>query len=167
MVFSSRWAQGAKYLGFFFSHYLKIREKYITLAPFLYFSREILSFKNWKVNTLPSNTNWAKLSYFSLVLREREEKKTNKYFAPKSHDIQYWSPPMEFDDSVQPPTIKPLNFVNNFTLDMKWKHWFDYLSSFDRKSNFALPPFLTQTNQNLFFSVYQLYCTWSFRNSSS
>ena len=37
----------------------------------------------------------------------------------KSHDIQYWSPPMEFNDSVQPPTIKPLTFVNNFTLDMK------------------------------------------------
>jgi hypothetical protein len=36
----------------------------------------------------------------------------------KSHDIQYWSPPMEFDDSVQPPTIKPLTFVNNFTLNM-------------------------------------------------
>ena len=37
----------------------------------------------------------------------------------KSHDIQYWSPPMEFDDSVHPPTIKTLTFVNNFTLNMK------------------------------------------------
>ena len=45
----------------------------------------ILSFKNWKVNTLPSKkyTNWVKLIYFSLVLREREEKKP-KYFAPYS-----------------------------------------------------------------------------------
>ena len=35
----------------------------------------------------------------------------------KSHDIQYWSPPLQFDDSVQPPSIKPLKFVNNFTLN--------------------------------------------------
>ena len=60
----------------------------------------------------------SKTNIFSLVLREREEKKP-KYFALKSHDIQYWSPPMEFDDSVLPPTIKPLTFVNNFALNMK------------------------------------------------
>ena len=36
----------------------------------------------------------------------------------KSHDLQYWSPPLEFDDSVQPPTIKPMTFVTNFTLSL-------------------------------------------------
>lgn len=36
----------------------------------------------------------------------------------KSHDIQYWSPPLEFDDSSDPPTIKPMSFVRNFTLDL-------------------------------------------------
>ena len=34
----------------------------------------------------------------------------------KSHDIQYWSPPLEFDDTLSPPVIKPMSFVNNFTL---------------------------------------------------
>lgn len=34
----------------------------------------------------------------------------------KSHDIQYWSPPLEFDDSVEPPTIKTLSFVSNFEI---------------------------------------------------
>ena len=36
----------------------------------------------------------------------------------KSHDLQYWSPPLEFDDSVQPPSIKPMTFVSNFTLTL-------------------------------------------------
>ena len=36
----------------------------------------------------------------------------------KSHDIQYWSTPLEFDDSVHPPQIKPLTFVNNFNLTL-------------------------------------------------
>ena len=34
----------------------------------------------------------------------------------KSHDIQYWSPPLEFDDTTSPPTIRPMTFVSNFTL---------------------------------------------------
>ena len=34
----------------------------------------------------------------------------------KSHDIQYWSPPLQFDDTTDPPTILPITFVNNFTL---------------------------------------------------
>jgi len=34
----------------------------------------------------------------------------------KSHDLQYWSPPLEFDDLVTPPVIIPMKFVNNFTL---------------------------------------------------
>ena len=33
----------------------------------------------------------------------------------KSHDLQYWQP-LAFDDSVSPPTIAPLSFVDNFTL---------------------------------------------------
>ncbi len=36
----------------------------------------------------------------------------------KSHDIQYWSAPLEFDDAVTPPTIKPMTFVPNFSLDL-------------------------------------------------
>ena len=36
-----------------------------------------------KHNSLKKYTNWAKPTYFSLVLREREEKKT-KYFKPKA-----------------------------------------------------------------------------------
>ena len=34
----------------------------------------------------------------------------------KSHDIQYWSPPLVFDDSGEIPSIVPMKFVNNFTL---------------------------------------------------
>ena len=34
----------------------------------------------------------------------------------KSHDIQYWSPPLQFDDTNSPPTILPMTFVSNFTL---------------------------------------------------
>merc|ERR1719348_443070 len=33
----------------------------------------------------------------------------------KSHDIQYWSPPLVFDDSGEIPSIVPMKFVNNFT----------------------------------------------------
>ena len=86
----------------------KIWVTWLSIAQFVYFLREmclllnflmikftimfcllwlyILTFKNWKVNTLPSRkyTNWAKIIHFSLNLREGEEKKTNKYFAPKS-----------------------------------------------------------------------------------
>ena len=35
----------------------------------------------------------------------------------KSHDIQYWSPPLQFDDTVSPPSIIPMTFVKNFTLE--------------------------------------------------
>ena len=35
----------------------------------------------------------------------------------KSHDIQYWSPPLQFDDAAQPPSIAILHFVNNFTIN--------------------------------------------------
>ncbi len=35
----------------------------------------------------------------------------------KSHDIQYWSPPLEFDDSEDPPRIKPMSFVDKFSID--------------------------------------------------
>ena len=35
----------------------------------------------------------------------------------KSHDLQYWEP-LEFDDSVSPPTIAPLRSVDNFTLQL-------------------------------------------------
>ena len=34
----------------------------------------------------------------------------------KSHDIQYWSPPLQFDDTVSPPAILPMQFVERFTL---------------------------------------------------
>ena len=34
----------------------------------------------------------------------------------KSHDLQYWSSPLSFDDSLSPPTITPMKFVNNFTI---------------------------------------------------
>lgn len=37
----------------------------------------------------------------------------------KSHDIQYWSPPLEFDDSVSPPSIKPMTFVDSWTIDVE------------------------------------------------
>lgn len=36
----------------------------------------------------------------------------------KSHDIQYWSAPLEFDDSQNPPTIKQMTFVDNFILPL-------------------------------------------------
>ena len=34
----------------------------------------------------------------------------------KSHDLQYWSPPLQFDDTTDPPTILPITFVSNFTI---------------------------------------------------
>ena len=40
-----------------------------------------------KHNSLKKYTNWAKLIYFSLVLREREEKET-KYFAPQNREAE-------------------------------------------------------------------------------
>ena len=36
----------------------------------------------------------------------------------KSHDIQYWSPPLEFDDTQEPPSIRPMRFVHNFTISL-------------------------------------------------
>ena len=36
----------------------------------------------------------------------------------KSHDIQYWSPPLEFDDAQDVPTIRPMKFVQNFTISV-------------------------------------------------
>ena len=76
----------------------------ISFAQFVHFLREVcLLFNFWmmkltnmffdiivnfniqklksKHTTLKKYTNWAKLIYFSLVLREQEEK-TNKFFAP-------------------------------------------------------------------------------------
>ena len=35
----------------------------------------------------------------------------------KSHDIQYWSPPLEFEDGLDLPVIAPMKFVNNFTIN--------------------------------------------------
>jgi len=34
----------------------------------------------------------------------------------KSHDLQYWSPPLQFDDTFSPPRIAVMDFVANFTL---------------------------------------------------
>ena len=71
--------QGAKYLVFFSSHSLKTREKYISFAQLVMLSLKKLRSKH---TFLKKYTNWAELIYFSLVLKEREEKKP-KYFAPK------------------------------------------------------------------------------------
>ena len=96
----------AKYFGFVFSRSNKKRENYISFAQFVYFLRKLcLLFDFWMIKftimskkhncefiiqklkskhtSLKKYTNWAKLIYFSLILREREEKKP-KYFAPKS-----------------------------------------------------------------------------------
>jgi len=35
----------------------------------------------------------------------------------KSHDFQYWQP-LKFNDSVSPPTISPLYFVDSFSLEL-------------------------------------------------
>ena len=57
--------------GFFSSRSLKTREKWICFAQFVNFLKEVcLLFNFWM-------TKWAKLIYSPLVLREREEKKTN------------------------------------------------------------------------------------------
>ena len=34
----------------------------------------------------------------------------------KSHDLQYWSSPLVFDDTVAPPAIAPMDFIANFTI---------------------------------------------------
>ena len=34
----------------------------------------------------------------------------------KSHDLQYWSPPLVFDDLSVPPLITPMTFTKNFTI---------------------------------------------------
>ena len=46
---------GAKYLGFFSSRSLKMREKCISFAQFVYFLRKVCLLFNWKINTLPQN----------------------------------------------------------------------------------------------------------------
>ena len=86
---------GAKYLVFS-SLVPSKREKNISVLLSLYiFEGSVFTFKflkntivNFTIQKLKSKhtslkkyTNWAKLIYFSLVLRERE-KKTPKYFAP-------------------------------------------------------------------------------------
>jgi hypothetical protein len=35
----------------------------------------------------------------------------------KSHDLQYWAP-LEFDDSISPPTIRPLKWRDGFDIDV-------------------------------------------------
>ena len=93
-------ALGAKYLGVFSSCSLKMREKYISFAQFVYFLMEVFYFSilndkihnymcqkklivNFIIQKLKSKhtsikkyTNWAKLIQFFLNLREQEEKKT-------------------------------------------------------------------------------------------
>ena len=61
----SKWKdQGAKYLGFFSSRSLKTREKYISLAQFVYLgSVFIFQFLNDKIHNYGNIcTNWAKLT---------------------------------------------------------------------------------------------------------
>ena len=89
---------GAKYLGFFLLSFPQNERKiyylcWVSFAQFVYFLREVCLLINfWMIKfTIMffrylwilsfKNTNWAKLIYFSLVLREWEEKKP-KYFAP-------------------------------------------------------------------------------------
>ena len=67
---------GAKYLGVFSSRSLKTGEKYISFAQFVYCEFYHSKLKS-KHTSLIKYTNWAKLIHFSLVLKEREEKKTN------------------------------------------------------------------------------------------
>ena len=51
----------------------------------------IWSFKNWKVNTLPSkNIQLSQFVYFPLVLREREEK-NNQIFRTQATGTWHWS----------------------------------------------------------------------------
>ena len=98
---------GAKYLGFFKSHSLKTRKKHIKFfSVFIFFEGIVftfqflndkihnlfffdkivnLSFKNWKVDTLPSKNiqteqNW----HIFLSFWENERRKKPKYFAPLS-----------------------------------------------------------------------------------
>ena len=87
---------GGKYLLFLSSRSVKWEDS--QFSQFVYFLRKVCSFFNyWMHNYVKQNitvnfiiqklksqhtsfkkyTNWAKLVYFSLVLREREEKKTN------------------------------------------------------------------------------------------
>ena len=35
-----------------------------------------------------------------------------------SPDIQYWSPPLQFDDALTPPAMLPMQFVERFALDV-------------------------------------------------
>ena len=90
---------GPKYLGFFYSRFLKTREKYISFGQFLlslyilwgkFLNDEIHNYVkktiivNFIIQKLKSKhtslkkyTNWAKLIHFSFFLREWEEKKPN------------------------------------------------------------------------------------------
>ena len=83
-------------MGFFSSRSLKTREKYISFAQLVWHNCEFYHSKIEKyVNTLPQKiyklrkTNWAKLVYFSLLLREREEKK-NQIFLTRGNFFQTW-----------------------------------------------------------------------------
>ena len=71
--------------GFFSSHSLKTREKYISFAQFVFFFEgSVSTFQVWMIKLKSKHTSLKKYTYklihFSLVLRERVEK--TKYFAP-------------------------------------------------------------------------------------
>ena len=70
----------------------------------------------------------AQCNYVVRIEREGEEEEDDYLYtgdlwssAPdqlKSHDIQYWSPPLQFDDTVSPPAITPMTFVDQFDIDI-------------------------------------------------
>ena len=86
--------------GFFSSRSLKMREKYINFAHLVLLSLYIfwgkcvyfLSFKNWKVNALPSIYKLSKINiFFSHFEGKRGEK--HKYFAPQQW-LNLWPWPL-------------------------------------------------------------------------
>ena len=89
MLYTWRCCSRCEIFGFFSSCSLKMRENYILvlLSFYIFFewSRFTFNFIIQKLKSKPTSlkkyTNWAKLIHFSLILREREEKKNISHLA--------------------------------------------------------------------------------------
>ena len=94
----------------------------VLLSLYIQFVNLIVQKLKSKHTSLKKYTNWAKLIHFSLVLREREEKK--KYFAPKFGknclcQLQMWSS-LQFGIWNCPRTEFAFNYLQYCKFEKQW-----------------------------------------------
>ena len=138
--------------GFFSSRSRKTREKCISFDQFVLLSLYIFWGKNIivdfiiqklksKCTSLKKYTNWAKLTYFSLGLREREEKKSFRTF----HSWYIDDSIMEMVHEIRHVLFKKL-FVSSDRISCQWALAFG-------------SPFLNKV-EDLILRILQAYCTF-------